>query len=147
MVCHVKTTSSAVNDRPPRNAPAHVGSSPRYFDAGGAVGAGAEGAAGSEGADAGGPAGADTGGASRTTDEDRSPPRMASENEVSVKMMAMAPVILPSTVGVPIEPKTAWLPAPPKAEPMSAPLPACSRTMAMMAKHISTWTIVSAMTS
>ena len=61
-------------------------------------------------------------------------------------MMAMAPVILPSTVGVPIEPKTAWLPAPPKAEPMSAPLPACSRTMAMMAKHISTWTIVSAMT-
>src|SRR5205823_2401403 len=96
----------------------------RYFDAGGVVGAGtgADGVAGSE-------AGADTGGASRTTDDVRSPPRIASENEVSVKMIAMTPVILPSTVGVPMEPNTAWLPAPPKAEPMSAPLPACSSTM------------------
>src|SRR3989454_4392319 len=112
-----------------------------YLDAGGVVGAGADGDPG-----AGGVAGTDTGGASRTTDEDRSPPRIASENEVRVKMIAITPVILPSTVGVPIEPNTAWLPAPPKAEPISAPLPACSSTMAMMAKHISTWMIVSAMT-
>ena len=44
-----------------------------------------------------------------------------------------AVVILLSTVGVPIEPNTAWEPAPPKAEPMSAPFPDWSRTMPMIA--------------
>src|SRR5437868_14473701 len=74
----------------------------RYFDAGGVVGAGA----GADGV-AGSGAGADNGGASRTTDDERPPPRNASENEGSVKMMAMTPGILPSTVGGPIEPNTA----------------------------------------
>src|SRR5262245_8655982 len=49
-----------------------------------------------------------------------------------MKTMATAVVSLPSTVGVPIEPNTAWLPPPPNAEPISAPLPACSRTSPMM---------------
>src|SRR2546421_291443 len=104
MVCHVKTTSSAVNGRPSchftpgrpdqprpataRRAPAATGrrgmrqrtsGASGYLDAGGVVGAGADGDPG-----AGGVAGADTGGASRTTDADRSPPRIASENEVRV---------------------------------------------------------------
>jgi len=55
-----------------------------------------------------------------------------------VKAMAIAVVILPRIVGVPMEPKTAWLPAPPNAEPMSAPLPACSSTIPMIAKHAMT---------
>src|SRR5581483_8962129 len=110
----------------------------RYF---GCAGAGAAGAAGAGAVAAGGAAAG-----SRTTELPPRPPSSASENDVIVKTMAMAPVILPSTVGVPIEPNTAWLPAPPKAEPMSAPLPACSSTMAMMARHISTWMTVSAMT-
>ena len=48
--------------------------------------------------------------------------------------MGTPTVILPSTVGVPMEPKTAWLPAPPNAEPMSAPFPACRSTIPMIAK-------------
>jgi len=62
---------------------------------------GSAGAAGAAGALAGG------GAASRTTELPRSPPKMASVNDVSVKTMAIPVVILPSKVGVPIEPKTA----------------------------------------
>src|SRR4029453_13323748 len=106
---------------------------------GAAGGVGDVGAAGSAGAGVAGAAGALAGaGASRTTELPCSPPRMASENEGSAKTIAIPVVILPSSVGVPIEPNTAWLPAPPKAEPMSAPLPDCKRTMPMMAKHAST---------
>src|SRR5438067_9823368 len=70
----------------------------------GCVGVGDVGSAGAAGA-----AGALTGGgaASRTTELPRSPPKMASVNDVSVKTMAIPVVILPSKVGVPIEPKTA----------------------------------------
>src|ERR1700730_24893 len=63
----------------------------------------------------------------------------ARENEVTMKMTATTVVILPSTVGVPMEPKTAWLPLPPNAEPLSAPLPACSSTSPMMIKLTMTW--------
>jgi hypothetical protein len=49
-----------------------------------------------------------------------------------MKSTATAVVTLPSRVGVPIEPNTAWLPPPPKADPMSAPLPAWRRTSPMM---------------
>jgi hypothetical protein len=63
---------------------------------------------------------------------------MASENEVSVKTMAIPVVIFPSRVGVPIEPNTAWLPAPPKADPMSAPLPDCKSTIPMIPKQART---------
>src|SRR5437870_989462 len=82
--------------------------------------------------------GAGAGAGSRTTELARSPPRIASVNDVIVKTTAMPVVILPSSVGVPIDPNTAWLPAPPNAEPMSAPLPDCSRTIPMMAKHART---------
>src|SRR5438094_4460681 len=108
---------------------------------GGAVGAGVPGAAGA------GVAGAVVGAGSRTTEPVRSPPSRARLNDVMVKRIAITAVILPTTVGVPIEPNTAWLPAPPNAEPMSAPLPDCKNsTMAMMAKHMSPWRTVSAMT-
>src|SRR5580765_8457319 len=113
-------------------------------------GVGVVGTVGSDGADGTGTAGfagalAGGGTASRTTELPRSPPSIASVNDVSVKTMAMPVVILPSKVGVPIEPKTAWLPAPPNAEPMSAPLPDCSRTMPMIPKHASTWMMVRTM--
>jgi len=63
----------------------------------------------------------------RTMRHDREP------DEVIMKTAANPPqVALPSTVGVPIEPNTAWLPLPPKAEPMSAPLPAWSNTSPMI---------------
>src|SRR5262249_14548154 len=94
--------------------------------------AGADGAAGLAGALAGG------GAASRTTELPRSPPIIASVNDVSVNTMAIPGGILPSKVGVPLEPNNAWLPAPPKAEPISAPLPDCSSTMPMIPKHAST---------
>src|SRR4029453_11881826 len=75
------------------------------------VGAGGAGAAGAPGAGAGALAGGAAG--SRTTELARSPPRMASVNDVIVKTIAMPVVILPRRVGVPIDPNTAWLPAPP----------------------------------
>src|SRR5262245_25596089 len=63
----------------------------------------------------------------------------ASPNDVIMKRIAATVVILPRMVGVPMEPNTAWLPPPPNAEPMSAPLPAWSSTIPMMAKHTSVW--------
>ena len=68
---------------------------------------------------------------------------MARANEVMAKRVATAPVIFPRMVGVPIEPNTAWVPAPPKAEPMSAPFPACRSTMPMMTKHTAMCTTIS----
>ena len=59
--------------------------------------------------------------------------------------MATTVVALPSTVGVPIDPNTAWLPLPPKAEPMSAPLPACSSTRPMMTRLTMMWMITTRM--
>src|SRR5712664_983893 len=109
-------------------------------------GAGDTGPAGAAGVVPAGAGALDGGGAaSRTTELARSPPRMASVNDVTANTMAMPVVIFPSSVGVPMEPNTAWLPAPPNAEPMSAPLPDCNSTMPMMAKDASTWTMVRAM--
>ena len=56
-------------------------------------------------------------------------------NEVIMNTIATTVVILPRIVGVPMEPNTAWLPPPPNAEPMSAPFPAWSSTIPMMARH------------
>ena len=66
---------------------------------------------------------------------------MASQNEVSAKASATPVVSLPRSVGVPMDPNTAWLPAPPKADPMSAPLPAWSSTSPMMMRQTMTWAI------
>src|SRR5437879_9805334 len=124
---------------------------PPHHDQRGWPGVGDAGAAGAVGADsagadlAGAGAAAGAGAGSRTTELARSPPRIASVNDVIVKTTAMPVVILPSSVGVPIDPNTAWLPAPPNAEPMSAPLPDCSRTIPMMAKHARTCRMVRAM--
>jgi hypothetical protein len=54
-----------------------------------------------------GVAGAVAGTGSRTTELERSPPSSARLNEVIVNRIATTAVILPTTVGVPIEPKTA----------------------------------------
>jgi len=48
--------------------------------------------------------------------------------DVSIKIMATAAVIFPRKVPAPLEPKTVWL-DPPKAAPIFAPLPACSKTI------------------
>src|SRR5262249_51175691 len=63
----------------------------------------------------------------------------ASENDVTRKTTAAALGIFPSTGGVPMEPKTAWLPAPPKAQPLSAAFPDCSSTSPMMIRLTRTW--------
>ncbi len=68
-----------------------------------------------------------------------------SPNEVIMKTAATTAVALPSTVGVPIEPNTAWLPLPPKAEPMSAPLPAWSSTSPMITRLTMTWMVTTRM--
>ena len=57
--------------------------------------------------------------------------------------IATTVVILPRIVGVPMEPNTAWLPPPPNAEPMSAPFPAWSSTIPMMARHTRVCTTIS----
>src|SRR5712664_745533 len=53
------------------------------------------------------------GGAGLTTEPRSEPPRIVSANEVSTNTKATMPVIFVSRVGVPIDPKTAWVPAPP----------------------------------
>src|SRR5512145_3522766 len=88
--------------------------------AGGVAGAG--GAAGAGDGDAAG-AGAVAGAVAGMIDVDRLCASIDSENDVSMNSTATAVVSLPSTVGVLMDPKTAWLPVPPNAEPMSAPLP------------------------
>src|SRR5581483_12130996 len=70
---------------------------------------------------------------------------LARAKEVIMKTIATAVVIFPRMVGVPMEPNTAWLPAPPNAEPMSAPFPACSSTIPMIARQTNTWTTMTAM--
>src|SRR4030095_5433662 len=101
-------SSERENEQQSEMAQADAAHAPQRAGAGvaGGAGAGVAGAAGA-GALAGG------GAASRTTELARSPPRMASVNDVIVKTIAMPVVILPRSVGVPIDPNTAWLPAPP----------------------------------
>src|SRR5262249_47373034 len=106
--------------------------------AGGAAGAPGAGASGAGAAGAGAVAGAVVG----TTDIAREE-SFARLKDVIMNRIATAVVILPRIVGVPIEPKTAWLPPPPNAEPMSAPLPAWSSTIPMMARHTKVCTAIS----
>src|ERR1700675_807257 len=129
---------SGARRHPP--APVRPGARPAasYFlagaDTGGEEAAGAGGppgaAAGGEATGRGAPAGDDPGAAAGAADGAvagmivvaRRCASIASENDVSMNTTATAVVSLPSTVGVLIDPKTAWLPEPPKAEPISAPL-------------------------
>src|SRR5215475_4571410 len=103
----------------------------RYFE--GVVGLGAPDFSGAGDVGFEGAAGAALAGTSRITDTPGWEPRRARLKEVIRNRTATAVVILLSTVGVPMDPKTACEPAPPKAEPMSAPFPAWSSTMPMMA--------------
>ena len=58
-----------------------------------------------------------------------------------MKMIATAAVIFPRKVPAPLEPKTVWL-DPPKAAPMLAPLPACSKTIRTRVIQAKTWIMV-----
>src|SRR6185369_685629 len=123
---------SGARRRPP--APARPGARPEasYCLAGaGAAGEDVAGAAGAPGTATGGeaaggvPAGDDPGTAAGAAAGAvagmivvaRRCARIARENDVSMNTTATAVVSLPSTVGVLIDPKTAWLPEPPNAEP------------------------------
>src|SRR5947209_5712188 len=69
---------------------------------------------------------------------------MARLREVTIKIVAATAVILLRKVPAPREPKTVWL-EPPKAAPISAPLPDCSRMTPTMTKATMICTIIKAM--
>jgi hypothetical protein len=58
-----------------------------------------------------------------------------SARDVSIKSIATPAVIFPKKVPAPEEPKTVWL-EPPKAAPMSAPLPAWRSTIKIKTRQI-----------
>ncbi|OGL47480.1 MAG: hypothetical protein A2149_03345 [Candidatus Schekmanbacteria bacterium RBG_16_38_11] len=58
--------------------------------------------------------------------------------EVIINITAATVVSLPKKDVGPAEPKRVWL-APPKAAPISAPLPVCNRTIKIKMTHINTW--------
>jgi hypothetical protein len=66
------------------------------------------------------------------------PKRKARPKEENMKMMAAAAVILCKKEVAPALPKTVWL-DPPKAAPISAPLPLWSKTINMRARQTVTW--------
>jgi hypothetical protein len=98
----------------------------------GAIGAGIEGAA-FEGIDGAGMpfTGAVAAGLSMMLLLGRLKVEYPSVSEVSMKTTTRTRVALLRKSAGPVEPKRAWLPAPPKTAPMSAPLPDC-RSTAMM---------------
>jgi hypothetical protein len=67
--------------------------------------------------------------------------RMAREREVSMKTMAATVVNLLRRVAAPRVPKIVWLAPLPKALPIWAPFPVCSRTMRIRRKHMIKWTM------
>ena len=58
---------------------------------------------------------------------------IARESDVNMKIVAATAVILLRKVPAPRDPKTVWL-EPPKAAPISAPFPDCSRMTPTMMK-------------
>jgi hypothetical protein len=68
----------------------------------------------------------------------RSPDIYARLREVIMKTIAAAVVALLKKVDAPVLPKRVWLAPPPKAAPISAPLPVCNNTI--MIKAIQTIT-------
>jgi hypothetical protein len=62
------------------------------------------------------------------------PNMKASRRHVIIKITAAAVVIFVKNEPAPPPPNTVWL-EPPKAAPISAPLPFCRRTIRMRAKH------------
>jgi hypothetical protein len=61
--------------------------------------------------------------------------------EVIMKMMATPVVILVKKPPGPADPKRVWLDPPPKAAPMSAPLPVWSKTIKIKKTHTKMWII------
>jgi hypothetical protein len=80
-----------------------------------------------------------------TDDEDGSPERYANVSDVSIKITAAPVVILLKNVVPPPAPKTDWLPLLPKEAPISAPLPDCNNTTAIMNTLTKTCNIVRTM--
>jgi hypothetical protein len=62
------------------------------------------------------------------------PEKYARNRDVSMKMTAAAPVILPRKLVGPLDPKRVWEEPPPKTAPMSAPFPVCRRMMRIRAR-------------
>src|SRR5438105_10772390 len=69
---------------------------------------------------------------------------MARLREVTIKIVAATAVSLLRKVPAPREPKTVWL-EPPKAAPISAPLPDCNRMTPTMIKATRIWAMVKTM--
>ena len=73
----------------------------------------------------------------------RWPDIYANTSEVSMKTIAAPVVALLKKVEAPVLPNNVWLDPPPKAAPMSAPLPVWSSTIMISAMQTSTWIIIS----
>lgn len=71
------------------------------------------------------------------------PATKASDKEVSMKMIAALVVSLLMKVLPPPAPNTDWLPLAPKEAPISAPLPDCSKTTMINAKHTTMCSVTS----
>lgn len=67
----------------------------------------------------------------------------ASIREVSIKTTAATVVALLRKVDAPVLPNRVWLPPPPKAAPISAPLPVCSSTIMISAMQTMTCMVIS----
>jgi hypothetical protein len=68
--------------------------------------------------------------------------KTASTSEVIIKMLAAAVVSFPRKLPGPRGPNTVWL-APPNADPIPAPLPACKRTIRTRATATRIWSTTS----
>jgi len=77
-------------------------------------------------------------------EEDGCPEIYARVSEVSMKITATPVVILLRNVEPPPAPNTDWLPLLPKEAPISAPLPDCNRTTAIMKMLTAMCSMVSA---
>jgi hypothetical protein len=75
----------------------------------------------------------------------RFPDIYASPNDVIMNMIAAPVVALLKNVDAPVLPKSVWLLPPPKAAPMSAPLPVWSNTIKISAKQTTTCNMISNM--
>ena len=72
----------------------------------------------------------------------RDPDMYAKPKEVIMKMIAAIVVALLKNVEAPVLPKSVWLEPPPKAAPMSAPLPVCKSTIKISAIQTTVCTMI-----
>jgi hypothetical protein len=68
--------------------------------------------------------------------------KYARPKDVSIKITAAIVVSLLKKVDAPAPPNRVWLAPPPKAAPISAPLPVCRSTINIKAKATTMWIII-----